>query len=63
VADYASNGRLQRDPFTVAEITFYLGRKYELPLERCTFTMSHLHIYTRSHVHTFFEQIAGGGGI
>ncbi|HEY4748948.1 MAG TPA: hypothetical protein VIH60_01015 [Steroidobacteraceae bacterium] len=63
VADYASNGRLQRAPFTVSDITFYLGRKYELPRERLTFTISHLHVYTRSNVHTLFEQIAGGGGI
>jgi len=63
VADYLSNGSLQRDPFTIPEITFYLGRKYELPRERVTFTISHLHIYTRGHVHTLFEQIAGGGGI
>jgi hypothetical protein len=63
VADYASNGRLARDPFTVQEITFYLGRTYELSRERLTFTISHLHIYTRSHLHALFEQIAGGGSI
>jgi hypothetical protein len=63
VADYASNGRLERDPFTVDEITFYLGRKYELRRQLLVFTISHLHIYTRRHVHTLFEQIAGGGGI
>jgi hypothetical protein len=63
VADYASNGRIARDPFTVSEITFYLGRKYTLPRERLTFTISHLHIYTRGHVHTLFQEMAGGGGV
>lgn len=63
VADYASNGRLQRDPFTVSEITFYLGRKYDLPRERISFTISHLHVCTRTHVGSLLREIAGGGGI
>jgi hypothetical protein len=63
VADYASNGRLRSDPFSVQEITFFLGRKYELKRERLTFTISHLHIYTRSHVSNFLQEVAGDGGI
>lgn len=63
VADYAPNGRIKRDPFRVSEITFYLGRKYDLPREQLTFTVSHLHIYTRGHVHTLLQEITGGGEI
>jgi hypothetical protein len=63
VADYASDGALKGVPFTVDEITFFLGRKYALARERLTFTISHLHIIRRGYVHTLFEQIARGGGI
>jgi hypothetical protein len=63
IADYASSGRLQRDPYTVDDITYYLGRKYELSRELVPFTISHLHIYTRSNVYTLFNEIVNGGGV
>jgi hypothetical protein len=63
VADYASNGRLQRDPFTVTEVTYYLGREYQLPCGFRTYTVSHLHICTRSQVGLLLQEVAGDGGI
>lgn len=62
-ADYAANGTLNQPPFKVDEITFYLGRKYELPRERTTYTISHLHIETRGHVGAFLEQVGRCGGV
>jgi hypothetical protein len=63
VADYSPEGGLNREPFTVPDIDFFLGRKYELPREQTTFTISHLEIYTRGTVHSLFEQITRGGGL
>jgi hypothetical protein len=63
IADYASKGKLQQDPFTIDDITYYLGRKYRLSRELVEFTISHLHIYTRSNVYTLFKEIADGGGV
>lgn len=61
VADYSSNGRLKQDPFRVDDVTFYLGRSYEVAGAHLTFTVSHLHIFTRSRVHTLLQEIAQGG--
>jgi hypothetical protein len=63
IADYASDGELQRDPFPIDTITYYLGRKYEPSGAFVPFTISHLHIYTRSNVYALFHQIANGGGV
>ena len=63
VANYQADGRVAGDPSSVDEITFYLGRKYTLSREATSFTISHLHIYTRRHIPTLFDQIAGGGAI
>jgi hypothetical protein len=63
IADYASDGQLKQDPFVHDDITYYLGRKYDLVRELLPFTISHLHIYTRSTVNTLFTEIANSGGI
>jgi hypothetical protein len=63
VADYSSRGDLQRTPFQVADITYYLGRKYPLEREHVSLTVTHLHITTRSAVRPWLEEIANGGGI
>jgi hypothetical protein len=63
VADHGSNGKLAGQPSQVTEVTFYLGRKYPMAREGTVFTISHLHIYTRSHIHTMFEHLTGGGTI
>lgn len=62
VADYGSNGQLKGDPLQVSDITFFVGRKYALVREILTFTISHLHIETRSHINTLLEQVAKRGG-
>lgn len=38
VADYASNGRLQSAPCTASDVTFYLGREYEIPRHGLKYT-------------------------
>ena len=63
VADYSSRGELQREPFQVPEITYYLGRQYALEGQSATLTISHLHIITRSEIRTWLHGIAQGGGI
>jgi hypothetical protein len=61
VADYSSRGELQREPFEVSELTYYVGRQY--PLQFATLSISHLHIITRSEIRTWLPGIAQGGGI
>jgi hypothetical protein len=63
VADYSSRGDLLREPFRVSDITYYLGRKYPLAREHISFTVTHLHITTRTRIRAWLEEIANGGGI
>jgi hypothetical protein len=63
VADYSSRGELQREPFQVPELTYYLGRRYALAGQSVVLTISHLHIITRSEIRTWLNGIAQGGGI
>ncbi len=63
VADYLSNGKLNREPFKADELTFYLGRKYPLERERTSLAISHLHIVTKSKIGSWLQEIAQGGGI
>ena len=63
IADYSSRGELQREPFQVPELTYYLGRQYALEQQSAVLTISHLHIITRSEIRTWLHGIAQGGGI
>jgi hypothetical protein len=63
IADYSSRGDLRQTPFQSQEITFYLGRKYRLKREQTWFTVTHLHIFTRTALGQWLENIAQGGGI
>jgi hypothetical protein len=63
VADYSSRGELQREPFEVDSIEYYLARKYPLAREGVSLTITHLHIMTRTKIRSFLEEIALGGSI
>jgi hypothetical protein len=63
IADYSLRGDLQSEPFQYESVTYYLGRKYPLKREGLTFTITHLHITTRSAIRTVLAEIANGGGI
>ena len=63
VADYSSRGELQREPFRVSELTYYLGRQYASARAERALTISHLHIVTRTEIRTWLHGIAQGGGI
>jgi hypothetical protein len=63
IADYSSRGDLQRAPFQHTDVTYYLGRKYWLKREQVNFSISHLHITTRTAIREWFAGIANGGGI
>ena len=63
VADYSSRGDLNGEPFQVEEVTFYLGRKFEFPMECLTFIVTHLHVMTRKAIGEFLNGVAHGGGI
>ena len=63
VADYSSEGAIQREPFQVAELTYFLGRKYPLEPEGTSLTITHLHIITRCEVRSWLHGISQGGGI
>jgi hypothetical protein len=67
IADY-EGGRLTSDPKQADETEFYLGWDYELPNPYApgapaTFTISHLHIMTRSRLPQFLNEIHSGGSI
>jgi hypothetical protein len=68
VADYSGSAQLTGDPMQTDETEFYLGWEYELPnpqdpIRPATFTISHLHIMTRSRLPKFLEEISQGGMI
>jgi hypothetical protein len=63
IADYSSRGDLQRPPFQHTDVTYFLGRKYWLKREQVNFTISHLHIITRTAIRDWLSGIANGGGI
>ena len=69
VADYSASAQLTGDPMQVDETEFYLGWNYVLPnlqyagVPAATFTISHLHIMTRSRLPRFLEEISVGGRI
>ncbi len=63
IADYSSRGDLRQAPFQSPEITFYLERKYRLTREQAWFSVTHLHIFTRTALGQWLENIARGGGI
>lgn len=57
VARYSSRGSIERDPEQVREVSFYLGRKYSIPLLEHTFTITHLHIMTKTAVTDLLRQV------
>jgi hypothetical protein len=63
IADYSSPGDLRQAPFQCPAITFYLERKYRLTREQAWFTVTHLHIFTRTSLGEWLQNIAQGGGI
>jgi hypothetical protein len=68
VADYSASAQLIGDPRPIDETTFYLGWNYELPNPQApdhpaTFTISHLHIMTRSKLPELLNAIHTGGPI
>lgn len=63
IADYSSRGDLQSAPFQHTDVTYYVGRKYWLKREQVNFSISHLHIITRTAIREWLAGIAKGGGI
>jgi len=63
VTNYRSNGMVEGPPRKIEDITFYLGRKYRLERQNLTYTISHLHVCTRSYFPKMLQEIAGGGDI
>jgi hypothetical protein len=57
IVRYASNGKLEGNPEPAKEVPFYLGRKYTVDRMGTTFTISHLHVMTRSAVADFLRHL------
>jgi len=62
VADYSQAGALEAAPRQVDEATLFVGRRYSSKLLP-TYTLSHLHIYTRSKIGQFLDQVANDGNL
>jgi hypothetical protein len=68
VADYDASAKLISDPTQTDDTSFYLGWEYEIPHPQdpahpATFTISHLHIMTRSRLPQFLKEVHDGGMI
>jgi hypothetical protein len=68
VADYDASATLTNDPTRTDDTSFFLGWEYEIPHPQdpahpATFTISHLHIMTRSRLPLFLKDIHEGGMI
>ena len=57
VADYSDEGALIGSPRQVGDALLYVGREYWKPAG-ISFTVSHLHVCTKSSVHSLLERIA-----
>lgn len=62
VADYAEDGALQGAPYQVDEALLFVGRDYWQP-PGVSYTVSHLHIYTRSRISEFLKEVATDEGL
>jgi hypothetical protein len=68
-AKYSSRGELMEDPTNESEITFYVGRKYDLPEKYRLpedgphLEITHLHVCTSTAVSDMLYRIVNGGGI
>jgi len=62
VADYANDGALMFEPKQVDEALLFVGREYSR-LSLSPYTVSHLHIFTKSGVLAFFRKLAVENGI
>lgn len=56
-ADFDEAGNLDREPKQVEEVTFFIGRDYSYPKVNITYTISHLHICTKTRVRGFLRQM------
>jgi hypothetical protein len=55
---YSSRGSLDRDPEQASEVTFFLGRRYPIQSDpNRAFTITHLHIMTKTAVTDLLRQI------
>ena len=58
VADYSEDGRETKDPVQIDESVLFVGREYG---GRISYTISHLHILTKSRVSSFFDRLNDSG--
>jgi hypothetical protein len=56
VVDYSEDGRETKDPVQVDESVLFVGREYGGSMQKISYTISHLHILTKSRVSAFFDQ-------
>jgi hypothetical protein len=63
VADYSHAGQLEGDPVQVEEVTFFLGRTFKDFNPSLNYTVSHLHIQTRSKIGDFLAEVSRPGAL
>lgn len=56
VADYSEDGTLIKGPSQADESVLFVGREYWAPMRIC-YTISHLHIFTKRQIPSFFDHI------
>lgn len=60
--DYSTDGRAFSAPAPATEVTFYMGRRFDLgQVGGQTIVVSHLHIVTRSRLKNLLREVASGG--
>ena len=58
VADYGEDGVLKAGPRRVTNSTFFVGHRIALLNGYPTYTISHLHVYTRQGLIDFLQQLS-----
>jgi hypothetical protein len=61
--NYSPNGAESSEPTQVTEATFFVGRDFQIPapLAPITYHITHLHIFTRSGIMAFLEDVSKAG--
>jgi hypothetical protein len=57
VADYSENGSKQGRPHQTDEAEIFIDSVYGLPNTQSRYTISHLHVYTKSGAHSFLTKL------
>jgi hypothetical protein len=62
-ADYSDEGQLEGDPVQLEEATFFVGRTFKDFNPSLNYTVSHLHILTRSKIGGFLAEVSRPGAL